>query len=63
MAWLANKIFHGNLSPDSIIMPQKVNIASVSPNLKNSIQGLPLFIRFTPAIFLTIYTSAYLLVS
>lgn len=63
MAWLANKIFRGHLSPDTIITPQKVNVASVSTNLKNSIQGLPLFIRFTPAIFLTIYTGAYLLVS
>ena len=63
MVWLASKIFHGNLSPDSIIMPQKVDIVPVSSELKNSVQGLPLFIRITPAIFLIIYTTAYLLVS
>jgi hypothetical protein len=63
MAWLENRIFRGNLPPDNIIIPQSCNILPVSSELKNSVQRLPLFIRITPAIFLIIYTTAYLVVS
>jgi CRP-like cAMP-binding protein len=46
----------------SVIMSQRVTIAPMLRKLKNRAQGLPMFVKIAPIIFLIIYIVAFLLI-
>ena len=61
MEWMENKMFPGKLSPNEHYHATECLHWPVLDELRNSVQGLPSFIRFTPLIFMTIYIAAYFL--